>query len=364
MVAIDNFLLMLQSMVGFEAGNGSCVRSQRFRGRHLVLGENAVYHVMSRTTCKQHLFGDIEKEMFVRQMRRQAAFCGVEVLAYCVMGNHFHLLVEVPEKRALTDVELLRRYRVLYGKRQPPSAPKPEVLEAYLKEGGEMGREWRERLLARMHDLSAFVRELKQRFGIWYNQTHGNRGTIWAERFKSVLVERSREALSTVGAYIDLNPVRAQLVGDPADYRFCSYARAMGGDSSCRRGYERVFCFERAWKDLIPGYRMILFGKGSNSKGVIGKDEGVLEPERVEAVIQAGGRVALAEVLRLRVRYFSDATALGSKEFLCRVGDYWRQAHGVQHQRDANRLRHADWGGLCGYRNLQVRPVGLSQRMD
>ena len=339
-------------------------RPSRFRGRHLLPGERAVYHVMSRTTCGQRLFGDREKAVFVKQMRRQAAFCGVEVLAYCVMGNHFHLLVEVPEKQDVPDEELLRRYRMLYEKRQPPSAPKPEVLEACLKEDGEIGRAWRERLLARMYDLSAFVRELKQRFGIWYNHTHKNKGTIWAERFKSVLVERSPEALSTVAAYIDLNPVRAQLVGDPAEYHFCSYARAMGGNAQCRRSYERVFCFERAWKDLIPGYRMILYGKGSGSKGSVDKDCGVIEPERVEAVIRAGGQVSLPELLRLRVRYFSDATALGSKDFLGRVGGYWRQTHGVRHQRDANRLRHADWGELRGYRHLQVQPVGGSERAD
>ena len=42
---------------------------------------------------------------------------------------------------------------------------------------------------------------------------------LWAERFKSVLVEGSREALLTVAAYIDLNAERAGLVGDPAEYR-------------------------------------------------------------------------------------------------------------------------------------------------
>ncbi|MFP4156089.1 MAG: transposase [Opitutales bacterium] len=339
-------------------------RSPRFRGRHLLKGECAVYHVMSRTSCGQKLFGDREKALFMKQMRRQAAFSGVELLAYCIMGNHFHLLVEVPEKQDVSDEELLRRYRILYGKRQPPSAPKPEVLEAYLKEDGEMGRQMRERLLARMHDLSAFMRELKQRFGIWYNQTHKNKGTIWAERFKSVLVERSPEALSTVAAYIDLNPVRAQLVGDPIEYHFCSYARAMGGEAQCRCGYERVYCFERGWQDLIPGYRIILYGKGSGSKGSVDKDSGVIEPQRVEAVLRARGKVSLPELLRLRVRYFSDATALGSKDFLGRVGEYWRQTHGVSHQRDANRLRHADWGPLHSYRNLQVRVVSRPGRIN
>jgi putative transposase len=63
-----------------------------------------------------------------------------------------------------------------------------------------------------MGDVSVFMRELKQRFAIWYNHKHRNQGTIWSDRFKSVIVEPSREAMSKVAAYIDLNPVRAELV--------------------------------------------------------------------------------------------------------------------------------------------------------
>ncbi|MCK5924075.1 MAG: transposase, partial [Methylococcales bacterium] len=40
--------------------------------------------------------GDVEKEQFVRLMRLYEAFCGVRVLSFCVMSNHFHILVEVP----------------------------------------------------------------------------------------------------------------------------------------------------------------------------------------------------------------------------------------------------------------------------
>ncbi|MFP4070217.1 MAG: hypothetical protein ACLFVC_08580, partial [Opitutales bacterium] len=65
---------------------------------------------------------------------------------------------------------------------------------------------------------------------------------------------------------------------------------------------------------------------------------------------------------RLRVRYFGDATALGSKEFLERIGESWRETLGVRHRRDANRMRHADWGGLRSYRDLQVRPAGPAER--
>jgi hypothetical protein len=52
-------------------------------------------------------------------------------------------------------------------------------------------------------------------------------GTLWEGRFKSVLVEGTGQTLSTMAAYIDLNPVRAGIVKDPADYRWSGYAEAV-----------------------------------------------------------------------------------------------------------------------------------------
>ena len=55
---------------------------------------------MSRAAGGNLLFGDIEKEAFRKLTRRMERFSGVEVLTYAVMGNHFHLLVRVPERRS------------------------------------------------------------------------------------------------------------------------------------------------------------------------------------------------------------------------------------------------------------------------
>ncbi|MFW6217938.1 MAG: transposase [Verrucomicrobiota bacterium] len=333
-------------------------RKQCFRGRRLVYGQAAVYHVVSRTAFGRYSFEDEEKRMFLRMLGKQAGFCGVEVLAYCVMGNHFHLLVKLPEACAISDEELLRRYRLLYDEENcPPSSPSPKVLEGLLREDGEEGRELRERIVARMHDLACFMRELKQRFGIWYNHRHGNRGTLWAERFRSTIVEESPEALTTVAAYIDLNPVRAKLVDDPADYRFSSYGRAAGGDQAARRSYELVFCRERSWRQLLPGYNLVLYGKGDRSKGSVGKDQGRIDPRKVARILESGGKVPMAEVLRLRVRYFTYGTALGSKTFLEELGARWKERFGVERKQNVHSMRHGEWGGLRSYRNLQVEPV-------
>jgi hypothetical protein len=217
----------------------------------------------------------------------------------------------------------------------------------------------RERLLARMHDLSAFVRELKQRFGIWYNHRHQNKGTIWSDRFHSVIVEASAEALSTVAAYIDLNPVRAGLVSDPAAYHFSSYGRAMGGNREARRGYERVFCLSRPWKVLLPSYNLILYGKGYQSKGVVGKDHGRIDPEVARRVIEHHGKLPLSDVLRLRVRYFTAGTAIGSASFLKQVAAGLKESHGLERKRDDYPMRLGEWGDLRSFRNLQVEPVAV-----
>ncbi|MFW6218202.1 MAG: hypothetical protein ACOC4K_04320, partial [Verrucomicrobiota bacterium] len=135
------------------------------------------------------------------------------------------------------------------------------------------------------------------------------------------------------------------------------YGRAVGGDGAARRGYEAVFCGEREWKRLLPGYNLILYGKGEGAKGTVGKDRGRIDPEKVARIVENGGRVPLAEALRLRVRYFSAGTALGSKAFLEGLGALWKERHGVERRRDAHRMRGGEWGGLRSYRNLQVEPV-------
>lgn len=66
-----------------------------------------------------------------------------------------------------------------------------------------------------------FPRQCFLRFTQWFNRTHARKGTLWEERFESVLVEGAGTALMTMAAYIEPNPVRAGLVSDPKDFRWC-----------------------------------------------------------------------------------------------------------------------------------------------
>ena len=74
-------------------------------GRRRILGPHQVncYHVMSSTTGDDMLFGSVEKEAFCKIMRRLERFAGVETLTYAVMGNHFHLLLRVPDRERFLE---------------------------------------------------------------------------------------------------------------------------------------------------------------------------------------------------------------------------------------------------------------------
>ena len=76
---------------------------------------NQCCHLISRIANRAFFLNDEEKTRFVERLWRVATFSCVEVLAYCFMSNHFHILVYVPDPRELSDDELMARIRALYS---------------------------------------------------------------------------------------------------------------------------------------------------------------------------------------------------------------------------------------------------------
>ena len=303
------------------------MRSARIK----VQGKPAVYHCVTRVVGGAMLLDKHAKEVLRKQLWYMAAFCGVEVLTYCIMTNHFHVLVRVPEKTALSDAELLDRFALLYGKEKG----RVESLSTVLKKGGDEAQSEREKLLARMGDLSLFMKELKQRFSIWYNRNHNRYGTLWAERFKSVLIEGSAACLKTVAAYIDLNPVRAGITDDPKDYRYCGYSEALGGDLKARAGICH-FLHEKKINKALSDYRQVLFAMGSTLSK---EGQKTLEREQVKKVLNEGGELSSSQLLRLRVRYFTDGLVLGSKDYVNQVFLAHRELFGKKRRSGARPIR-------------------------
>jgi putative transposase len=202
----------------------------------------------------EFLLDDPCKEKFRLYMWQQAEFCGLQNISYCLMNSHTHILIRVPQPTEVCDAESVHRAEALYGSEGREVVP----LRQELERRGKIPRKLRERLLRRMGDVSACMKELKQRFSRWYNEEHDRYGTLWAERFKSVLVEDQTEALRTVAAYIDLNAVRAGPVEDPKDYRFCGYAETVGGSQWAQAGL-LSFLGREDWDRGGAEYRQRLF---------------------------------------------------------------------------------------------------------
>ena len=339
-----------------------------------LLGEgDSFYHVMSRVVGGDFVFGEGEKRWFYRLMRKLEVFCGVRVVTYCLMGNHFHLLVEVPDlgELVLDEEELLRRVRVLSG--GAAAAELEFQLKLYSEQGNFRAIEdTLERYRRRMGDLGMFMKALKGQFTQWYNWKHERRGTLWESRYKSVLVEDCEKALLAMGAYIDLNPVRAGMVEDPAEYRWSGYGEACAGRGVARRGLGVILESvgvtadpgksgkKVTWRETGVKYRQLLYGVGEDLTGAESepgqalvrsagsRDRLGFSREAVERALAGGGRLPLEMALRCRVRYFSDGAVFGTREFVDRVFEGNRDRFGPDRKTGARKMPLGLIGGNCG----------------
>ncbi len=334
----------------------------------------ACYHCVTRVVERRFAFGDREKEKFVEILRAYEEFCGVQVLTFCVMSNHVHVLVHVPKRPETmpSDAELVRLVRRA-GLSYPASDLQRQLAE--LRGAGDDTRaeRLRARFLRRMWSLASFMQGVKQRFSQWFNGRNERSGTLWEGRYKSVLVEGTGETLSTMAAYIDLNPVRAGIVQDPADYRWCGYAEAVAGRNPARVGMKKVVMgvlasarpgesASREMKRLMERYRVYLFENGEERQA--GPDgQGArrgMQAKDVEAVIRSGGRLSFYQSLRCRVRHFSDGCAIGAGDFVEGIFSKNRERFGSGRKNGAREIQNVDLRGLFALRNLRSHAVSPS----
>ena len=189
----------------------------------------------------------------------------------------------------------------------------------------------------------------------------GRKGTLWEERYKSLLVEGDEKTLITMAAYIDLNPVRANLVADPKDYRWCGYAEALSGSRRAQRGLCKAVAKPvDGWVSAAgaEAYRCLIFASGTEIKDA--QNEKVMRAgvtvKRARKVLAAKGKLSSAELVRLRVRYFSDGLVLGSKEFVESMFSEHRDKFGPKRKTGARRISETDTI-MYALRKLRVRPV-------
>ena len=130
----------------------------------------AVYHVINRGNAGENIFrGNRDREKLLEYIEKAAERFLLNVHAYCLMNNHFHILLET---------------------QQP--------------------------------NLSRALQWFSVSYAGYFNRKHQRIGHLFHGRFKSILVDAD-EYLKQLSRYIHLNPVRAGLVNQPADYPWSSY---------------------------------------------------------------------------------------------------------------------------------------------
>lgn len=307
------------------------------------------YHVVSRTAYQDFKFDDEAKSMFVVMLKKVAFFSGVDILNYCVMTNHFHILARVRNRENLSDEQLLDRIETLYGtEKMEEIREKWEYYEK--KKMHKKLKDEQEKFLRRMWDISLFMQCLKQRYSIWFR--HHNKffeGTLWEGRFKSVIVQGMSKSLSAVSAYIDLNPVRAGMVKDPKDYKWNGYHAALAGDEEAQRGIAQIFKTNATAKDytrnILGKYRELLYVTGLDS----------IDNETVKKVVAEKGIAPLPLFLRSKVRHFLRGAFIGTQEFIESEFQKHRDHFGALRQYGARKIKGCEkWQGteLCCARNI------------
>jgi putative transposase len=348
--------------------------TSRYRFRPADLESVSYYHVTSRIVDRRYILEAAEREELIKQMRRYEALGGLRVVTYCIMSNHFHILVEVPPRPAgdgplFTEAEWLRHIERSLGKGKADEFRRLFVM--YRGNGCEaVIAEVMAGYEKRMFSVSCFMQNVKQSFSAWYNKRNERQGTLWEEAFRSVLVEGAGPSLATMAAYIDLNPVRAKMVEDPADYIWCGYGEAMaaGADGAKARAgiaiVGKILGVEAeqpqaldesvAWEVVAARYRLWLYGEGQEIHGSdVSPARGGFSLEEVENVHAAGGKLSFGQMLRIKVNYFTRGGIFGTAGFINGVFESVRERFGKNRKTGARKLRGVEAGDLRVLRDLQ-----------
>ena len=280
--------------------------------RMIVKGEPAVYHLMSRTALDGFVLGDVEKEYLLKLIKHLSSVYFTEVLGFCLMGNHFHILVKMIPGKKYSDEDVKTRYKRYYGKDKQAGAGQIPLLR----------QKW--------SSLSEYMKEIKQTFSRYYNKSHGRRGFFWSDRFKSVIVENGQTLINCL-AYIDLNPVRAGIVEKPEDYRWNSIGYHVQTDN--KDDFLSLDFGLKEFNVLDADERLRLYRKFLYEKGAYSKESGCQIAEKtVEKERKKDYKINRVDRFKYRTRYFSDSGIIGTKEFVTQ--NYQRFKHHFQSKND------------------------------
>jgi len=204
----------------------------RRRSSLISLQDTPWYHVVSRCVRRAFLCGDDahsgqnfdhRRQWMVDWILRLSAIFSIDVAAYAVMSNHYHIVLRVDAERAKawSVEELLLRWTQLFTGpvlvQRYLSAERERMKPAEIQRVEQFAEEYRQRLMS----VSWFMRILNQNIARQANKEDQAKGHFWESRFKSqALLDET--ALLSVMAYVDLNPIRAGIAFTPEESDFTS----------------------------------------------------------------------------------------------------------------------------------------------
>jgi putative transposase len=202
----------------------------------VLLDATPYYHCISRCVrraflCGKDHTGDRDfshrRAWIVSRIKQLAAVFAIDVAAYAVMSNHYHLVLRVDTDRASqwSRDEVIDRWRSLFS--GPPLVQRlvagESLLDAEIAAIEPMVDSWRERLA----DISWFMRCLNEHIARRANAEDRCKGRFWEGRFRcQALLDET--ALLSCMAYVDLNPIRAGMASTPESSDFTSIQERLG----------------------------------------------------------------------------------------------------------------------------------------
>lgn len=290
------------------------------RARHKS-EEDAFYHICTRISGSPGRY-PLQKRKSARRLIEtirffvQIYFC--QLVAYEIMGSHYHFIVFMEAFRELSRSELIEKAKQLYGKRFE--------IHTCLWQGSD----W-EAFNRRLFDLSCLMQQINGRYGAWFNRRFKRRGSLWSARFKNPeLLDLS--ALQECLLYIELNAVRAGLVKRPEQWKYGSARQRWKKKDQDLMPLGEIFIGVDP-EEVYRLYRFRLYYRGAVSTQ---ENQARISPEILQREVRSGFR--LSGQYRGRLRFFSDGMAVGCKEKVGELLDQFRKRN--DYQRRKNPISH------------------------
>jgi putative transposase len=218
----------------------------RARKELISLEDTPYYHCTTRCVRRAFLCGtdhdsgncfEHRRGWICRRIKQLASVFTIDVAAYAVMSNHYHVVLRIDQEAAesLDRDQVIERWRLLFA--GPPlvqrhSAGQP-LSEAELDVVDEVVGEWRKRLM----DISWFMRCLNEHIARKANAEDGCKGRFWESRFTTQALLDETAVLACM-AYVDLNPIRAGMADRPEMSDYTSIQERLGLVSEEPGGFE------------------------------------------------------------------------------------------------------------------------------